>query len=251
MAILRCQDVLFEEVTAILFDKDGTLADSQHFLKQLAAARSRLLEPWVPGVAPHLMAAFGCAHGTYDPTGLMAVGTRYENEIAAATYVAATGRSWGESLKIAQKVFSESDRCFSRKAQHTPPFAGILTLLRTLHSCGLKLAVLSGDTTANVQDFINCYDLEDIIEWCAGSEKAPIKPDPLMVWNACQQLGVSPEQSIVIGDSVLDYQLAHHSQAKAFVSVTWGHSPIVAGADVTLTQPHQLHVIPDKDNAQE
>lgn len=246
VVMLQCGKLRFENVEAVIFDKDGTLADSRAFLKELAAVRSRHLENWVPGVFPQLMAAFGCSEDTYDPAGLMAVGTRYENEIAAATYVAAAGRSWGAALEIARTAFTESDRHFSRKAEHTPPLPDIPALIKSLYVHGLKLAVLSGDTTANVQDFVNCYGLQSWVGWCAGSERPPVKPDPLMLWNTCQKLGVFPEQSLVIGDSILDYQLARRGNAQAFISVTWGGSPAIADADVTLRSPRDLRVLPDR-----
>lgn len=245
MVALWCNDIGFKNIEAVLFDKDGTLADSHAFLKKLAGTRAYLLEQQVPGVADSLMAAFGCQGEAYDPAGLMAVGTRYENEIAAATYVAATGYPWGEALEVAKAAFSESDRHFTRKAEFTPPFPHIPQLLQDLFAAGVRIAVLSGDTTANVQDFLACYQLASFVTWWDGSEKPPLKPDPQMVWHACQQLNVAPANSIIIGDSVLDYQLAHQSQARGFVSVTWGGSPDISLADVVLHHPEQLRLSPD------
>lgn len=243
--MLQCKEICFENVLAILWDKDGTLADSHQFLRELATVRSRLIAEVVPGIESALLAAFGCQPERYDPAGLMAVGTRLENEVAAAAYIAATGRAWGEALEIAKQTFAQSDRYFSRKAHHTPPFAGISELLKTLRAKGFKGAVLSGDTTGNVQDFLDCYGLTDLVDHWAGSEQEPIKPDPRMVWNACDQLGITPEQTIVIGDSILDQQLARQAQVRAFISVTWGGSPAVPGADITLAMPGQLQVLSD------
>lgn len=234
MASIQCGRVRFDHISAVLFDKDGTLADSYGFLFQLAVARARCLEEALPGITPKLLAAFGCQGSKLSPTGLMAVGTRYENEIAAATYLAAAGYSWGESLEIVKAAFVAGDRAFVRKAAGTQPFAGIVALMETLRAAGLKLAVLSGDTTANVQDFLDCYGLAHLVDWCAGSEKPPVKPDPVMLQIACQRLEVLPEHSLVVGDSVLDYQLAQNGGARAFVSVTWGGSPAVPGADSVL-----------------
>lgn len=245
MPDLWCGDVCFGNVEAVLFDKDGTLADSHAFLKKLAAIRSRLIDQIVPGSGAPLLTAFGCQDDAYDPAGLMAVGTRYENEIAAATYVAATGRAWGESLAIAKDVFAMSDRCFARKAESTPPFIGIPALLRVLYEAGIKIAVLSGDTTANICDFLDCYNLSKLVQWCVGSEQPPVvKPDPLMVDAACQKLDVTPQQCIVVGDSLLDRELARRGNTKAFVSVTWGESAAIEGADVVLSHPEQLHLSP-------
>lgn len=243
MAKLFCQDVCFEDVEAVLFDKDGTLADSHGFLKTLAATRSQLIENAIPGIAPQLMAAFGCTGIAYDARGLMAVGTRYENEVAAAAYVAATGKSWSEAREIVRVAFVESDRVGDRKASCTPPFVGIPSLLMGLRTSGLKLAVLSGDTTANIRDFLACYELSPFIDWYAGSEAPPIKPDPQMLWEACKQLDVSPQKSLVVGDAVLDYQLAQKGNAQAFISVTWGGSPAVEAADAVISTPLQLRVL--------
>lgn len=241
---VQCGEICFPQIAAILWDKDGTLADSHGFLRELAHQRSHLLNQQIPGIYDDVMAAFGCAQGQYDPAGLMAVGTRYENEVAAAAYVAATGKSWTKSLELAQQVFAESDRSVTRKADFTPPFPHILQRLQQGHQLGLKMAVLSGDTTANIQDFLDCYGLTETIAWCAGSEAPPIKPDPKMVWIACEHLGVSPAECLVIGDSGHDLQLAQRSGCQGFVSVTWGGSPAIAGADVVLVVPEQLQFVP-------
>ena len=204
MVTLNCKGIVFEDIEAVLWDKDGTLADSHAFLRGLAKARSHRIGQQIPGIEAALMAAFGCEEGHYDPAGLMAVGTRYDNEIAAAAYIAATGKAWAESVQLAQVAFSESDRSFTRKADFTPPFKGIAALMHHWHQQGIKMAVLSGDTTANVQDFLDRYGFSRYVLWSVGSEAPPTKPDPQMVWTACERLAVAPERCLVIGDSELD-----------------------------------------------
>lgn len=245
MATLVCQGAVFDNISAVLWDKDGTLADSHPFLTALARKRAEYLDRQVPTVGAALLKAFGCHDGTYDTTGLMAVGTRYENEIAAAAYIAATGKSWTDAIALAKQAFTESDRSFTRKADFTPPFQSISILLENMQGADLKQAVLSGDTTANIQDFLTRYKLADYVGWCAGSEAPPIKPDPQMVWTACDKLGVFPENSVVIGDSTLDYQLATAGGTRGFISVTWGGSPEIAGAISVLNSPQQLQVYTD------
>lgn len=242
MVALDCKGMVFENIAAVLWDKDGTLADSHPFLKALARKRARYLDGHVSGVGTAVIQAFGCHGDRYDPTGLMAVGTRYENEIAAAAYVAATGIPWAEAIALAKQAFIESDRSFTRKADFTPPFQDIAALLKTMQDVNLKQAVLSGDTTANIQDFLTRYEFTDCIKWCAGSEAPPIKPDPQMVWTACDKLSVLPENCLVIGDSHLDYQLAEAGGTRGFVSVTWGGSPAITGAIAILNRPSELQI---------
>lgn len=236
------------DVLAVIFDKDGTLADSHRFLHQLAHQRSRLIDNQFPGVFSDLMVAFGCPETGYDPRGLMAVGTRYDNEIAAAAFVAATGVPWVHAVAAVKQAFVQGDRAFSRKALSTPPIPGIPHLLRQLRNAGLKLAVLSGDTTANIQDFLACYDLANFVDWVAGSEVPPVKPDSSMLHKACAELLVFPSQVVVVGDSLLDYQLSVQGQAQGFISVTWGNSPAVPGASVVLSRPDSLQAVTNPDS---
>jgi phosphoglycolate phosphatase len=102
------------------------------------------------------------------------------------------------------------------------------------------MAVLSGDTTANIQDFLACYGLTPFISWCAGSEAPPVKPDPQMVWTACETLSVRPEHCLVVGDSALDLALARQSDSGGYISVTWGGSPAIAQADMIVHHPSAM-----------
>lgn len=91
MVNIRCGKIEFNNIQAIIFDKDGTLEDSQNFLRELSIRRARLLDAQIPGIGEPLLMAFGLQDNYLDPTGLMAVGSRQENLIAAAAYIAEKG----------------------------------------------------------------------------------------------------------------------------------------------------------------
>lgn len=236
--------VQFEAIEAVVFDKDGTLADSHQFLLCLARSRSRHLEAQVAGVYDAMLAAYGVRGDCLDPAGLMAVGTRQDNLIAAAAYVAAQGYGWAEAIAIAQQTFVAADQAPVRKADQTPPYEGILPLLDRLRRAAVKLAIVSGDTTHNIQDFLDRYDLSDQFAWFQGSDREWAKPDPRLFAQACAELGVSPARTLVIGDSALDEQLAHKGGAAGFISVTWGSGPPIPTADVTVNSPSAITLGP-------
>jgi len=50
MATIQCGDVTFTAIAAVIFDKDGTLADSQDYLRNLGQKRARLIDAQIPGV---------------------------------------------------------------------------------------------------------------------------------------------------------------------------------------------------------
>jgi phosphoglycolate phosphatase-like HAD superfamily hydrolase len=110
MISIDCLSHKFTDIQAIIFDKDGTLEDSGDYLRNLAQKRARLIDAQIPGVGEPLLMAFGVTDRGLDPAGLQAVGSRYENEIAAAAYIAETGRGWSAALEIVKGAFEEVDR---------------------------------------------------------------------------------------------------------------------------------------------
>ncbi|RMF69950.1 MAG: HAD family hydrolase [Cyanobacteria bacterium J069] len=246
MVRMQCGLVKFSDVQAIAFDKDGTLADSENFLRVLAQRRSRLIDARVPGVESPLQLAFGLESNSLNPAGLMAVGTRHENEIAAAAYVAETGRGWLESLTLVQAAFQEADQSLPRKADHTPCYEEVAAVLKTLHAAGLKLAILSSDTTEQVVDFAERYELTPYLEICQGTEAGPSKPDPALLYQVCDALQVLPEHTLVVGDSQADVQLAIAAGAAGCIGIARKPStvPGLAHASVVIENLREIQIPP-------
>ena len=234
MATIQCGAVQFQQIQAIVFDKDGTLADSHAYLSHLGHKRARLLDAQVPGVQEPLLMAFGLDRDVLNPAGLLAVGTRQENEVAAAAYVAETGRNWLESLTIVRSAFMEADQILQRKADSTPPFAGAIDLLRSLAAAGIKLGILSADTTTNVQDFIDRYQLESLIQVGMGTDLPPGKPHPAPFHRICEALATPPARTLMVGDSVADLEMAQAAGAAGSVGVTWGWTGVAALTQATV-----------------
>ncbi len=222
MATIRCGNLEFRDLEAILFDKDGTLANSEVFLRNLGQKRSRLIDAQVPGVQEPLLMSFGIENNHMNPDGLLAVGSRYENEIAAAAYVAETGRPWLDALKIVRTAFQETDTYMGRKAEQTPPFKGVRELLQQLSEANLKVGIVSSDTTANVNDFVECYQLTPFLHLQLGAERGLEKPDPALMHLACQSLDVSVGTTLLIGDSQADIRLARAADAAGCIAIAWG-----------------------------
>jgi phosphoglycolate phosphatase len=247
VATLHCQNQTFENIQAIIFDKDGTLAEVESYLKSLGQKRARLVDAKMPGVQEPLMLAFGMETSGINPMGLLAVGSRRENEIAAAAYVAETGRDWAEALMVAAAAFHEAESYLTPKAAHTPILPHIEDWLSQLQQSGLKLGILSADTTENVKAFIENNQLSSRIHAYQGVDGADIsKPDPRLYEVICQKLDVQPQQTLMIGDSTLDMQMARAAGSAGCIGVTWGWTMSVAIAQATcmLNDPQELKVLP-------
>ncbi|MEH2434239.1 MAG: HAD family hydrolase [Nostoc sp.] len=244
MATIKCRNIAFDNIQAILFDKNGTLEDSETYLRSLAQRAARLIDAQVPGIGEPLLMAFGINGNILDPAGLISVASRRETEVAAAAYIAETGKGWFESLKIARQALDEAEKYIEKTP--SPLFVGSLDLLKYLRKSGLKLGILSAATSDEVHNFVENHQLNDYIELEMGVDEGPSKPDPVLFLQACQALGVQPGVTLMVGDSVGDMQMARDAKAAGCIGITWvGKSDNVRGADVVINQLDEIQILKD------
>lgn len=245
LVTIRCQKVAFPNIQAVLFDKDGTLANSEVFLRNLAQCRSRLIDAQVPGVQEPLLMAFGVAGDRLNPAGLMAVGSRLENEIAAAAYVAETGCNWTDALQIARSAFDEADRNLFKAAQ-TPIILGSRELLQTLSQMNIKVGILSSDSNANVCSFVEHYHLQSWISSYVGVDGYPNKSAPALMQKILTDLSVSATETLMIGDATIDMQIAHDNRLAGCIGFAggWNTEIQLEQADVVITAFEEIEVLP-------
>lgn len=241
MATIKCRNLTFSNIQAVLFDKNGTLEDSQVDLRSLGQRGARLIDAQIPGIGEPLLMAFGINGDSLDPAGLIAVASRRETEVAAAAYIAETGRGWFESLAIARQALDEAEKQILQTP--SPLFTGSLEILKTLSDAGVLIGILSAATTTEVRTFVEYHGLSDYIKLSMGVDDGPSKPDPVLFLQACKSLGVEPGCTLMVGDSVGDMQMARHAQAAGCIGITWiGKSDHVQGADVIINQLNEIQV---------
>ncbi|MEB3887485.1 HAD family hydrolase [Lyngbya sp. CCY1209] len=247
MPSIQIQDRIFEDIRAIIFDKDGTLEDSEDVLRQLGQVRSRRIDAQIPGIGDPLLMAFGIGGDTLDPTGLMAVGTRQENEIAAAAYIAETGRGWIESREIARRAFEEADEPFKNRSP-SPLFVGSLEVLKSLSEARLKLGILSSASTEQVRAFVSHHQLDNYFGFVQGAHSHLSKPDPVLFLQACQTLGVEASATLMVGDSAADIEMAKNAGAAGCIGICWRRQSAdhLHAADVVISQIDAIQIVNER-----
>ena len=67
--------------------------------------------------------------------------------------------------------------------------------------CGGKVAIVTGRPKKDCMKFLSTHGLNEIFKVCICMEDAPAKPNPKPVQLAYEQLGMSPGECIMIGDT--------------------------------------------------
>lgn len=236
MPIVQIQNHPYPNIRALIFDKDGTLAQSHDYLHQMATLRwtalAQALGPVaIPSLRDRLFQAWGVQPDQVHPAGLMAVGSRRDNELVTAGYLTPLGLGWIESWKLVNRVFNEIKFLNDRKAKLTPPIPGLAAHLDRFKSAGLKLAILSADTEDNIKSFVHTWNLADYFDTWVGDQPGLSKPDPKLLHLTCDRLQILPSEVLVIGDSEADIELALEGKAAGAIGFSYGWQ-------VPVTLPH-------------
>lgn len=243
MATIHTRVHKFESIQAVLFDKDGTLANVETYLLKLAKARMQAIPGRSPAFYEHLSATFGMREGDIDPAGLIAVASRQEDLIATASCLAAAGTGWIEACAIVRTAFDQADLALAPKVSKTPLLEGASQLLRRLAEANLKIGIVSSDSHSEVAAFIEHYYLTDISWYQGAAEGSPLKTQAGFLDFACQSLSVEPAHTLVIGDSASDLALANQGAADFLGMVGgWTRSPTIAPAIRTVSHLSKISV---------
>jgi len=127
----------------------------------------------------------------------------------------------------------------------TAPYEGILPLLATLKEKGFALAVLSNKADFATKKLVQDY-FGDYITLAVGENEAAgvrKKPAPDALFSVMEEVGVTPRETLYVGDSEVDILTAKAAGVDC-VSVLWGFKDEAFlrenGATTLVASPEEL-----------
>jgi phosphoglycolate phosphatase len=190
---------------AVLFDLDGTLADS---LPDIGGSLNALMRE--RGLPPFCASDIRLMVGGGVPK-LVERALRARKEPAEADDIAALAKRF-------LAIYTP------RSARLTKLFPGAETLLRGLQGQGIALGVVTNKPEAVTRSMLKALGLAGMIGAVVGGDTLPVKkPDPQPMLAALETLGSTPERSVMIGDSAVDAEAAR-AAGMALILVTFGYT---------------------------
>ena len=193
------------ELRLVVFDCDGTLVDSQHMIfaaMQRAFADLGLAIPEKQKV--RRIVGLGLIEG-------MAV--------------LAPDLGWEAHAELAQCYKAAFREIRSSSARREPLFPGVREALESLSCAGYALGVATGKSRVGLAATLAVHELADYFVTIQTADDAPGKPHPGMLERAIEETGVTRGNTLMIGDTTFDMQMAKHAGV-ASLGVTWGyHEP--------------------------
>jgi phosphoglycolate phosphatase len=105
------------------------------------------------------------------------------------------------------------------------------------------LGMATGKSQRGVERVLGRHGLRACFTTIHTSDDAPSKPHPGMVLAAMAATGAAPHETIMIGDTTFDIEMAHAAGTRA-IGVAWGYHPpaelVQAGADAMISDFAEL-----------
>ena len=181
----------------IVFDLDGTLIDSR---KDIAEAANLLLREY--GAAPLPEDRIGRMVGDGAAT------------LVARAFAAGALEQPADAL---ERFLSIYDRGL---LNHTHVYEGIPDVLEALAS-RVSLAVLTNKPLASTRRVLAGLDLARFFDddaVVAGDGAFPRKPDPAGLRHLSARAGISHDDTLLVGDSIIDWRTARHASCSMCVA---------------------------------
>ena len=199
---------------AILFDCDGTVADSCAMICEI-------------------MRMVFVKHGLEVPL------DSETRAIIGLSLDTAIGQLKPNSSVDEVGRMAETYRSIFRDARSDPKFRealfpGMKALVRDLAARDdVCVGMVTGKSRRGVHAICETHGMTDWFAVVRTADDCASKPHPAMVLESCDVLGLSPADALVVGDSIYDMQMARAAGASA-LGVEWGTfappSLIAAGA---------------------
>ncbi|MGN0571089.1 MAG: HAD hydrolase-like protein [Candidatus Fimenecus sp.] len=205
---------------AVLFDFDGTLVDSSE------------------GIFKSLIYAFQ-ADGKPIPDE-----TTLRKFIGPPIYDSFKNLFGYKDEKIDYMIAKYRERYRAIGYREVEVYDGIPALLARLHQSGIKIATASSKPTVFIEKILEERNLLSYFSYLGGTDFDNISSDKtVIVQNAMDALGVSPKDTVMVGDRLYDIRGAKGANVPC-IAVLYGFGSreefLEYGADYIVSTPQEI-----------
>ncbi|MEN1968816.1 HAD-IA family hydrolase [Lentibacillus sp. N15] len=212
------------DIDGILFDKDGTLIDfgslwvnwAEELITRVVST-VKLPEEYKNILSQSI--GYDSNERDWDAKGPLAIGSMDDIVTILAYQLYAFGISWDQALELVTNVYIQTNRQTGWK-EKIRPITGLQSFLDEAKACSIKLGVVTSDNQDRAIDHLKALKIDSYFASVIGHDQVTVgKPFPEMVEKACDQLNLTSDRAIIIGDSDGDMVLGKKSGTAASIGI--------------------------------
>lgn len=109
--------------------------------------------------------------------------------------------------------------------QPSPLFAGVADTLEAFRADGYRMAVATGKARRGLNRVLKAHGWERFFDITRAADETASKPDPLMLNQILAHCAMSPRQALMVGDASFDLLMARNASIDS-VAVSYGAQPV-------------------------
>jgi len=205
----------------LVFDWDGTLMDSQQEIVSCFQAASKDVDLPIPTV------------------------DEVHNVIGLGMFEAVHTVFPELNTKESQRVFIDRYRYYYFSPDKPPSelFEGVDDMIRSLSDKGYFMAVATGKGRRGLDESLKRTGFDEIFHYTRCVDEAHSKPHPQMILDIMEYLGVTASETLMIGDTEYDLQMATNANVHSVAVACGAHDKsrlIKHNPQVCLQQTQEL-----------
>lgn len=191
----------------VIFDCDGTIADSQHMI---VAAMNE---------------AFRVAGLTTPPREavVQVIGLSLEHAVRQLLPEELHARA----AAMAEDYKGAFHELRAAGLPQEPLFPGLKSAITHLHQSGAVLGIATGKSRRGVRVLLEREGLSEMFATIQTADTHPSKPHPSMIETALAETGADAASTVMVGDTTYDMAMARNAGVRA-LGVSWGYHPVSA-----------------------
>ncbi len=245
-------------IKGIIFDKDGTLSNSEEYLLEIAKRRVefavnkfkklKINNFKIFLLRKFLNSVYGLKNKSLLANASLAIASKEQNIISTATIFTLFGFDWFKSLSISQAIFDEVDISLSNNEDNMQKkrtlISGAFDLLISLKNKGVCIGLMTNDTQAGIEQFISSNKLEGIFDYLWSAENKPSKPNPKAVIELCKRMKINPSDCALISDADTDLEMAKEADIPIIIGFTggWKNPPNITEKQFIIEKLNELKI---------
>lgn len=159
----------------------------------------------------------------------------------------------GEVQTMTARYKQHFHKLYARPDFEQSLFPGMAELVNGLAARDdVVLGIVTGKSRRGMEMFFDKHGFREHFVTVRTADDCPSKPHPAMVLECCAETGFEPIDSVVIGDSVFDMEMAKAAGAGA-IGVAWGYNDVPllrnAGADAIAATADELTRMLERNDA--
>lgn len=229
MINLKVNNKIIENVSLVIFDKDGTLIDLYHYWSNMVDYRVEFARKKLGfnlKQKSEIMFAMGIDLANKRLRSEGPVGIKKRGIVMAAMADALSGIGFVATHDLCFDVFKEADEM---SLQHLNeiirPMNGTQELINALRKRGCGIALATTDRTQRAKLALDVLGISDKVDIVVGEDMVEnYKPHPDMINYILDKLSADKASAVIVGDAISDIEMGNNAQLKASIAVLSGIS---------------------------